>query len=233
MNRKKLTSRIRNWRLTGFIRKCIRLLLHDLFRDMELIKLTNEMILAEQKGETRLRVSGIVCEIAFWDGHLSEMSHDPAFLKERFDPETPLTGFYRETYRRLLQAFPEEEIAILDVGAGPATDLGKQHEGKPLKITAVDPLAPYYDELLDKYGMTLAVRTIFGKAEKLADQFPAESFAWINTRNSLDHAVAPVDAILAMRDLLKPGGDHDLDSRPQRGGTRLLHRFSSMEFLYG
>jgi hypothetical protein len=70
--------------------------------------------------------------------------------KHRFDPDQPLQDWITEK----LSASQGATVSILDVGAGPATLLGKRWKGRTVQITAVDPLADDYNHLLDALGLT-------------------------------------------------------------------------------
>jgi len=192
-------SNFQNWSFTRFTRKAIRLLLHDLFREIELTRLTNEMILAEMKKDSFVRISGLVNEVAFWDRHLHKGI--PARAEK-----TQLTGRYLEYFQELAKHFPADQLSILDVGAGPFTNMGTYLGDLQLHITAVDSLAHYYDNLIEKYVLDPPVKTIFAEAEKLSAIFTPESFVWINANNSIDHTRQPIDAIREMIALVKPGG---------------------------
>jgi SAM-dependent methyltransferase len=95
---------------------------------------------------------------------------------------------------------------LIDVGAGPITSIGYTHPGVDLDITAIDPLAEEYDELLAEYGITPPVRTISGSAEELLTQFAPGSFDVAHARNCLDHGVDPVRSIRNMVRVVRPGG---------------------------
>jgi hypothetical protein len=90
-------------------------------------------------------------EVAFWRrlaaGELPEKLSD---WRARFDPDLPIQDY-------VLAYTPEVERAglrILDVGAGPASTLGKTYRGRRLDLTAVDPLAEHYQKVLDEFGLT-------------------------------------------------------------------------------
>jgi len=194
-----LFSGFEHWFLTRQIRKAVRLLLHDLFREVELTRLTNEMILAEMKKDSFVRISGAVYEVAFWDRRLHRGIPARA-------GKTQITGRDMDYLQQLTQRFPLDRISILDVGAGPFTTIGTYFGDTRLNITPVDPLAHYYDVLMKKFALDPPAKTIFAEAEKLSVLFAPESFVWVNARNSIDHASQPVDAIREMIALVKPGG---------------------------
>ena len=174
-------------------------MLHDLFREVHLTRLTSEIILAEMKKDSFVRISGTVHEVAFWDRRLHRG------IPERAG-KTQITGHYLNYLQELMKRFPADQVSILDVGTGPFTTIGTYLDDIPLCITAVDPLAPYYDDLINKYALDPPVKPIFAEAENLSALFAPEAFVWVNAENSIDHASSPVDAIREMVALIKPGG---------------------------
>lgn len=131
-------------------------------------------------------------ELRFWDRWLKTKGLEwPDQFRERIDPDLPLSP----THRRFIDQLPQEELQILDVGAGPLTVVGKKHPQKRLTIHAVDVLAESYDALLECYGIQPPVRTRFAEAESLTRWFAEDSFDFVNARNCLDHGVDPVEAV--------------------------------------
>jgi len=100
---------------------------------------------------------------------------------------------------------PQDEIRILDVGAGPITLLGRTHPTKRIEIVATDALADEYDRIMQKYGVTPPVRTIYAQAERLGKVFPANSFDLVTAQNSIDHTFHPLRAIRQMLRVAKAG----------------------------
>jgi len=141
-------------------------------------------------------------EVAFWRrlaaGELPEKLDD---WRARFDPDLPIQDY-------ALAYTPEAERAalrILDVGAGPATTLGKTYRGKRLDLTAVDPLAEHYQKVLDEFGLHPPSPSRKGEAERLVELFGEETFDLVYSRNALDHSYDPVRAFGQIIALLKPG----------------------------
>lgn len=104
----------------------------------------------------------------------------------------------------LIQFLPDRyELAILDVGAGPLTPLGKVLKGHKLNIIAVDPLANEYNELLEKYNIAPKIKTEYCEAERLTGKFPQEYFDFIHVSNALDHCFNPLEGVTQMLFVLK------------------------------
>jgi SAM-dependent methyltransferase len=171
--------------------------------------------------------AGIRSELRFWRNWLSEgiASGDPKVLR-RLDPDAPSD----DTLAALLERMPAEEISILDVGAGPLTNLGKRMPGKRLRITAVDPLAEGYRSMLDEVGVTAPVETIHGEAESLAEQFGEDSFDVVHAANALDHARDPLQAITSMLAVLRPGGLMLLRHNVNEAEANQYHGFHQWNF---
>jgi len=167
---------------------------------------------------------GVAAEIAFWNQWLATRGGQwPADFSFRTTPTAPLQP-------HVLAALPSSlgvTVHILDVGAGPLTYLGKQWAGHCLQITAIDPLAAEYDQLLQRYQLTPLVRTQQGFAEHLLDQFGGDRFDLVHARNSIDHSYDPG----------ANGCGHQTRGRglyapcSQRGPGPTFSRLPSMEFV--
>lgn len=105
-----------------------------------------------------------------------------------------------------LNEFPEETIAILDVGAGPLTILGKTYPGKVVQITPVDPLADGYNRLLRAANLSAPVATVACDGEELCEHFTRACFHFSFSRNALDHCYDPLRVIRNMVAVTRPGG---------------------------
>lgn len=142
----------------------------------------------------------IPTEVQFWDDYFRATIAPMGKDSPRLRPEEPL-------HRRAGELLPEdrESVHILDVGAGPLTFLGKVYPGKTIRITAVDPLAHFYDRILEKYSLTPLVRTEPGDAEKLSDSLPPDTYDLVYARNCIDHSYDAEKAVVEMLKVVKPG----------------------------
>ena len=61
----------------------------------------------------------------------------------------------------------DKRISILDVGSGPVTSVGRRYVDFQIEISAYDPLADSYREMLDLHGIRPPVATEFALAEDL------------------------------------------------------------------
>ena len=108
--------------------------------------------------------------------------------------------------RELLGRMGDQDVAILDVGAGPITTVGYRFDGCRLELAAVDPLAAEYNRLIANAGLVPPVRTTQLEGERLVDHFGHDHFDIAYARNALDHAVDPVLIIEQMLAVVRPGG---------------------------
>lgn len=152
-----------------------------------------------QSAKSRWR-AGVDSEISFWDEYFRTKGFDRSDnYKFRLNPDLPLQ-------RRLVALLPPQtKVQILDVGAGPLTYLGKRCEGKQIDITAIDPLADEYNDILDKYMVHPLVKTQKLAAEDIAASFSPNTFDLVFARNCIDHAYDPEKAILQMIKAVKSG----------------------------
>lgn len=162
--------------------------------------------------ETRLNLparqgkweDGIKDETRFWDAYLHTRGGKyPSDFAMRLDSHLPLQPELENAIGNLSD---QAVLEILDVGAGPLTYLGKQSPRCRIAITAVDPLAATYDELLASHGIAPLVRTQIGDAERLVEQFGSNRFDLVHARNSIDHSYNPLLAIEQMVEVVRPGG---------------------------
>ena len=159
--------------------------------------------------------SGIKSELKFWD-HFFQTKGAlwPQGYGYRLDPNFPLQPYITGLLPN------QKDLHILDVGAGPLTHLGKQYDGRSIKITAVDPLAGQYSEILKKHGIVPLVETETGDAEVLSSRFSEGTFDLAHARNCLDHSYDPAKAIDEMLFVVKEGCCVVLQHRMNEALTR-------------
>lgn len=141
-------------------------------------------------------------ETAFWYGWLRDRGGQwPEDYAQRMDPGLELQA----EVRAYLDSTPGRHLRILDVGSGPLTILGKRWGDRTLEIIATDPLAEQYAMLFERVGTTPPVMPVPSVAERLTDTFDESSFDLVYARNCLDHGYDPLQAILQMVKVAKPG----------------------------
>jgi ubiquinone/menaquinone biosynthesis C-methylase UbiE len=101
----------------------------------------------------------------------------------------------------------------------------------PAGITAIDPLAEDYAEILQRHGYTPRTPTIYGDAEKLSAQFPEGSFDLVFSRNALDHVENPANAMREMLKVCRPGGYVFLEGWINEGVRHKYHQLHKWNFL--
>jgi len=145
---------------------------------------------------------GLPEELQAWEYLLKEEGRRwiPSEYRRRMDPQSEL----QEDLKRLIKAPRGAVVRILDVGAGPLTNLGKKWEGRTLQLFPVDPLAEEYKALLARLGIRPPVLSEPGHGERLVDLFGGEYFDLANASNSLDHSYDPFLAIRQMFAVIKP-----------------------------
>ena len=140
-------------------------------------------------------------ELAWWREYLVTKGLQwPEDYRNRLNSQEPLQDYVIQC----LDA-AEATVALLDVGAGPMTFLGKRWQGRTVHITAVDPLASQYDQLLTEFGIAPSIRTQPGESEHLLDCFPPNYFDLVHMRNALDHSYDPVLGLQQMLGVVKAG----------------------------
>jgi SAM-dependent methyltransferase len=167
--------------------------------------ITASRSLAEQR--LRSWLLGVDSEVKFWDYWFATKGGDwPQDFEIRLDPK-------REFPEYLLDGLSPKTAKILDVGAGPITGFGFTHKGSKLDITACDPLASFYDRVLEKYSITPPVRTITAFAEELSSFFSTNTFDLVTCSNALDHSFEPIRGIEEMLLVTRIGGRVHLTHR--------------------
>ena len=147
---------------------------------------------------------GLSSELGFWERYFATGGLEwREKYRARLDPDTPVQ---ERPVRDCLTKLGRSSIAVLDVGAGPCTVLGKMHDGRHLMITAVDPLADAYNAMLERFHVSPAIVTLPGDAERLTELFASESFDLVYCRNALDHGYDPLLAVTCMLQVVRPSG---------------------------
>ncbi len=158
--------------------------------------------------------AGIPEERRFWAGWIASRGGQwPEDFLWRMNPVAPLWPFPTE----VATALGQSALRLLDVGAGPVTSLGGVLPGVALAVTAVDPLASLYAELLAEHGVVPPTPTRFATMEELSLFFPAGHFDLVHCRNALDHAADPLLGIRQMLAVTRVGGAVALDHFPNEG----------------
>ena len=172
------------------------------------------------------RAAGFEQELRFWDDWFRTKGLAwPEGYARRFDSQLELSDYHRS----FIDQLPQNDIRILDVGAGPLTLLGKVHPTKRISITATDVLAEQYNKLIEKYGVQPLTPTIFADVERLTDQFAENTFDFVNAQNCIDHTQRPLEAIRQMLAVAKPGclvGLRHVENEAENANYVGLHKWN-------
>jgi SAM-dependent methyltransferase len=141
-------------------------------------------------------------EAGYWTDSLATADSRERFA-DRLDPETEIGG---AALRRAVEEVDREEVAILDVGSGPLTSVGKKYPGKKIEVTAADALAGDYAKALAKAGIEPLVPVVAVAGEDVLDYFGPETFDVTFMSNALDHTADPMLVIKNLVDVTKRDG---------------------------
>lgn len=147
-------------------------------------------------------VSALPEELTFWEYWLT--TDEAGIAAQRRDRLNALERLLIPALAA--SAAADEEVRVLDVGAGPLTVLGARIDGRMAEIVAVDPLAEPYAELLERLEIEPPIPTVRGEGEDLARRFGDSSFHGVYCGNALDHCHAPMRVVRQMVSVVKPGG---------------------------
>lgn len=145
--------------------------------------------------------AGIFEEINFWESWFKTQGLEwPDDYKFRLDPNTEMQSYLKD----LISG--KENPNILDIGAGPLTFIGKNINGVPVNIMALDALAAHYNIIMHRHEITPPIKTVFKESEDIDQLQGYFLFDLIVAQNTLDHSHNPMKAIMNMPALLKPEG---------------------------
>lgn len=145
-------------------------------------------------------VNGIPYEIAFWEGVYSNKKRiESLFNWSKYNKEIELTNF--DVKQFLSQ---KENTTVVDAGCGMSFCNGDKLDGKQLNICYIDPLAPFFNKIIEKKKFDLPKIT-FGFIEYLSAFVPNKA-SLIIVQNALDHSKNPLKGILECIESLEIGG---------------------------
>ena len=111
---------------------------------------------------------------------------------------------------------------VLDVGCGMsyATGnlMGEKDQLKPINLHYIDPLAHYFNQILEKHHREMPPIE-FGMMEYLSAFYPNHNVDLIIIQNALDHSANPLKGILEAIDALRIGGILYLNHKTNEGET--------------
>jgi len=143
-------------------------------------------------------VENLMSEVSYWLDHYSETNG--AFINSYMQNEYFLTYFPR--YKAFSERLCNGDV-VLDIGSGIISKFGCMTDsGKEVQVTAIDPLAYYYNQMLP-VGISEQKKCRFGLFELIANFYEEESADGIMINNALDHCIDPFKAIVECLYILK------------------------------
>ena len=158
-------------------------------------------------------MSGIAYEIAFWN-NVYRWRHTFRGMMNwsGFGEGIQLEGFDANSF-----LCSSKDRKVLDVGCGMSYATGNYVIDEdltiPLDIHYVDPLAPYFNHILERYHRELPVIE-FGMMEYLSAFYPHHDVDLVIIQNALDHSANPIKGIMEALDTLHEGGILYLNHHP-------------------
>lgn len=149
--------------------------------------------------------SGIPYELAFWSSIYRGKKPRYWLIKlSELNKEISLHNFDVKKFLESMMTVNDSPI-VLDVGCGMSYYVGNKLKDKDLDIRYVDPLAPFYNRILDRYNVDTP-RIEFGMMEYMSSFYPKGNVSLIIIQNALDHSANPIKGILECLNTLRIGG---------------------------
>jgi SAM-dependent methyltransferase len=164
-------------------------------------------------------------EVSYWDRTIKK---DVGAFQWRYRRPKPAN----DLLPGLVELVGDDKVTILDVGCGPAPVVIGNY-GKPVDITACDPLADRYNELLEQNGVKPSVQLTACEGEALVDTFGEDGFDVVHIQNALDHAYQPVEVVRQMVRCAKPGGVVVIKTLIETGKFEHYHGLHQWDILPG
>lgn len=177
--------------------------------------------------QTSRWISGIPYEIAFWNSYYSNKKRrSDLFSWSGYGKKCELENFDIDGF--IGPKLRDESPIIVDAGAALSYVFGTVISGKEVKIDYVDPLAIFYNRILDRYDIDRP-RIKFGMVESLSVSYPENSVTFVHIRNALDHCYDPIQGIIQALVILKRDGVLYLNhfkNEAEREGYRGFHQYN-------
>lgn len=159
-------------------------------------------------------LKGIPYEIAFWKsyyGHKSSL--EQLFSWSSYGEECQLDNFDIQAYAASCPGKPR----FVDLGCSLSYTFGTEFPSKPVCIERIDPLATFYNRILDKSRIDRP-KIKFGMIENISTIYEPGSIDLIHIRNALDHCANPMLGIIECLACLRNGNNEGAG-----GGILYLH----------
>lgn len=173
-------------------------------------------------------LGGIPYEVSFWESYYGNKRR----LKNLFEWSNYNKPFELENFdiHGYIESLRVDKPLIMDVGCSLSYVMGNIIADKPRTITYVDPLAAFYNRILDRYKIDRP-RIGFGMIETLSLNFERDSADFIHVRNALDHCANPYDGIVNCLEILKPGGVLYLNHHPNEAENENYRGFHQYNII--
>jgi len=132
---------------------------------------------------------------------------DPVSSWEKFRdyykslPKNVLTEIYK-----LKDFYKNEKLKLLEIGSGPVSNLAYYVDKDLFEVIAIDPLAGFYQKIMNKFNYEFPIKPISINCEDLLKFFRKETFHIIYAQNSIDHTNNPIICLNNAYHLLKNNG---------------------------
>lgn len=141
-------------------------------------------------------------ELRFWEDYVASYPRciGDAGLRAAVFPDAmrACLAEIRPQYRR--------KPSVLELGSGPFSLLASGVERGWFDLTAVDPLAQEYAELLRRYAVSHPVAPISGLGESLLSVVAPAAYDIAYSGNAIDHASHPEACVSNLARVVRPGG---------------------------
>lgn len=174
-------------------------------------------------------LTGIPYEVAFWRSYYgNKRRRDDLFRWSLYDKPCHLDNFDIDKY---IDGLSTPHPKLLDVGCALSYMFSSNINGKHFDVDYVDPLAPFYNQILRKYRIERP-EIYFGMIESLTGSYAPNTVDFIHVRNALDHCSNPLNGIIQALVTLKKDGvlylNHFRDEAKNEG-YRGFHQFNINE----
>ena len=174
-------------------------------------------------------LSGIPYEVAFWRSYYgNKRRRYDLFRWSLYDKPCHLDNFDIDKY---VDGLNTPQPKLLDVGCALSYMFSSNINGKHFDVDYVDPLAPFYNQILRKYSIERP-EIKFGMIESLTGSYAPNTVDFIHVRNALDHCSNPLNGIIQALAALKKDGVLYLNhfrNEAKNEGYRGFHQFNINE----
>ena len=184
----------------------------------------------EELDRLKERILGIAYEEAFWRSQFKVKSaRKGLYAWSRYGREISLKNFDIISFLDEWEQMHGTRPIVLDVGAGASFCTGNLSHGKEIDIHYIDPLAAYYNKVIQRTRPRHFPLVEFGAIEQLSAFYPNGDVAFIHVQNALDHSRQPVQGIVECVRCLSIGGILYLKHFPneaERENYRGFHQYN-------